>query len=133
MPENSVIKFPDGTMIQTTCVRFNLRKIQHPCYPKQHIRWDGAVDHYNYGARDNRTDKGYTHDREYIAIWRERFIKRPIILTQYYTNGHNASVDLDIAINYQKSTNTEVVFKIWDPGAEQLDRMIIFVGLGRWK
>lgn len=104
MPENSVIKLPDGTMIQTTCVRFNLRKT-----------------------------KGYTHNRDYIAIWREQFIKRPVILAQHYVDVNAAGDATNISINYQKSTNTEVVFRIWDTGSEQRDKMIIFVGLGRWK
>lgn len=132
VPANSVLKFPDGTMIQTKSVRFNQRKNQGEFYNKQHTGWNGFKDQYNYTLTKNN-DTGYTHDRAYRAVWDVPFVQRPIIFSQYYTNGNVNNVDIFCAINYQKQNNKEIVYQLYDSGGEQNDKLIIIIGIGRWK
>lgn len=119
-------------MIQTKMIRLNLGKTQLPFYNKRYLGWTGFNDKCEYTATSN-SDKGYTHDRAYYVNWKEPFIQRPIILHQHYMSGKFNAVDSSVGIIYQKAQNREIVFYVYDPGADQDDRAIQFVGIGRWK
>ena len=130
--QNTVLKLPDGTMIQTYIVEFGPSIRQPPYYNIQNETYVNGKHIYNtYTPVTSPSDNGYDHDRRYYFNWPIQFVSKPTVLSSWEVN-HYVKVDQSIAYD-PKCSNSQCVFQLYDPGSEQHYVKITFTGIGRWK
>lgn len=130
---DTVLKFPDGTMIQTKSVVFSSNDVQPKWYDRKTIWNNGFKDIETLNNNDHK-EKGYRHERQYLVDWKVPFKSGTIpTIFQHYEVDQWSDVDRFFSIVRGKTTNSKICFYQYDPGENLSYARVTFLGIGLWK